>query len=202
MEIRKISTLAIAAGTTSSLALMASVTSATAGEDGFYMGFSTGAVWGDNPSPGDADEDDYHLGGSITSMFVGINRSLDNGMFAGVELSYNPGFEGDADDDSSYEYAYDVNYNVDAKLRLGKELGNISVYGFVGVSSGSVSTCCYGADYRYSAYNAGVGAEMDVANGIFIGAEYIHRFTSGVAEDTSGYNRSHGAASVRAGFRF
>ncbi len=200
MNIQGFKTTAVAVGSTSALALMAATDQATAND--LYMGFSIGSVSGDNPSPGDGDAEDYSLTGEAISLFVGAQRELSNGMFTGIELAYTGSFEGDADGSSSYEYAYDVNYNIDAKARIGRRMGGFDVYGFGGLSVGSVSTCCYSADYRYWGVNLGAGAEMNISENMFAGVEYIHRFTEGTEDDADEYSSDHGVLSLRLGYKF
>lgn len=195
----------IALGSTSALALMAAADVAKA--DGFYVGLFGGSVSGSHPTPGSSDEA-YRLAGPVVGGFVGIDRAVgDNGMFVGAELAFTGPFEGDADNSSSYEYAYDINYNLDAKLRIGRTfsdigMGDLSVYGFSGVSMGEADGCCYGNSYRYYGLNAGVGVQLDIFEDFFVGAEYINRFATGTFDGEDGYRSSHGAFSIRAGVRF
>ena len=202
MEIRKIGTTALAAGSTSTLALLVGAAPALAGEP--YVGFSIGSVSGEHPGPGYADSEDYELGGAVTSFHVGVNQDIGNGLFAGVELAYTSNFEGDKNSDSSYEYAYDINHNIDAKLRVGTNLGEVRVYGFAGVSTGAMSHIWYsGADYRYHGLNFGGGAEMEVLPSILVGAEVIRRETWGTIDgEDNDYRAGHQAISLRASFEF
>ena len=202
MEIRKLGTTALAAGSTSTLAILVGASPALAGEP--YVGFSVGGVSGEHPGPGDASSEDYELGGAVTSFHVGVNQDIGNGMFAGVELAYTSNFEGDKNSDSSYEYGYDINHNIDAKLRVGRALGEIRVYGFAGVSTGAMSHTYYsGADYRYQGLNFGAGAEMEVLPNIMVGAEVIRRETWGTIDGADNdYRAGHQALSLRASFQF
>ena len=202
MNVHKISTKAIAAGTTSAAAILA-VSSPAVAQD-VYLGFGAGLAMGSNPSVGYSSyPEDYKLGGMATSMFIGAQTDIGNDMFAGVEVAFTGPVNGDADDEGNGDYAYNVNYNVDGKLRVGKRMGNIDVYGFGGVSSGSVSKMYYTGEYDYWGFNAGIGAQMNIAGNMFIGAEYIHRFTDGYADvgDYS-YKSDHGTLSLRAGVSF
>ena len=203
MNVHKISTKAIAAGTTSAAAILA-ISSPAVAQD-VYLGFGAGMAMGSNPSVGHSSyPEDYVLGGLATSMFIGAQTDIGNDMFAGVEVAFTGPVEGDANGEASPgDYAYNVNYNVDGKLRVGKSMGNIDVYGFGGVSSGSVSKHYYTGEYDYWGFNAGVGAQMNVAGNMFIGAEYIHRFTTGYMDvGDYKYKSSHGTFAVRAGVTF
>lgn len=199
MQIEKYTKAAVALGSTSALALAASADLAKA--EGLYIGAFAGTTFGSNPSPGDSDED-YQLSGPIGGFFAGIDVPMADGMFVGAEVALTGPTEGDADDEASDEYAYDIAYNVDANIRIGRTFDNIDVYGLGGVSFGSVSGCCYGTDYGYYGANIGVGAQYNVNDRFFVGAQYIHRFTTGVFENENGYSADHGALTVRAGVRF
>lgn len=200
MKIMNVNASTLALGATSVLALVAS-TGQSLAQEGLYMGFSVGSTNGDNPSPGDSDTE-YQMNGASLNAFIGIQRDMGNGMFGGVELAYTGPTEGDANDDSSYEYAYDTNYTIDAKARIGKNFGKVSVYGFGGLSTGSVNNCCYGADYNFYGVNVGAGAQFDVTDKMFAGVEYIHRFTQGTFDSDDGYGSDHGTLSLRVGYSF
>ena len=204
MEIGKLGNAAISAGSTSAFALLAATGQASA--DGPYVGIAFGAITGEHPSPGASDSEDYELAGSVTSFYAGVEKTLESGMFVGVEVAYTGAFEGDDADDSGYEYAYDIDYNIDAKLRVGTTLGSAKVYGFGGLSVGSSNGCCYGNDYRYEGINIGAGVEMEMIEDVMVGVEWIHRETTGTIDDGSGddwgYRASHDAIALRVGFQF
>jgi opacity protein-like surface antigen len=161
-----------------------------------------GSAGGDNPSPGYGDSEDYQLGGNVVSAFVGIDRNFQDNMFAGVELAWTGPTEGDVEENSSYEYAYDVSYNIDAKLRVGTMLGQAKVYGFAGVSTGSVSSVYYGSDYTYFGTNIGAGASFEVMDGVSVGAEHIVRFTDGKADGADPFSGRSDATTLRVSFEF
>lgn len=191
---------AAAVGTTSLIALMASANQSVA-EDGIYFGFSAGLNNGDQPSPGAASEE-YSMGQISGSVFVGIQRDMANGMFGGIELAFTGPTEGDDENNSSYEYAYDTIYTLDAKARVGKAFGSVAVYGFGGVSTGRTEGVYYGNDYSFFGLNIGAGAQVDVTDNMFAGVEYIRRFTEGTFDDEDGYRSSHGTLSLRVGYKF
>lgn len=198
MEIRSLKTIAV--GSTSAIALLASATHSMA--EGLYMGLALGFNSGENPSPGSSSNEDYEMAGQSVSGFIGITHDMANDMFGGVELAYTGPTEGDKNEDSSYEYAYDTNYTIDAKLRVGKHMGQMDLYGFAGLSTGSVNGCCYGNDYSFTGYNLGAGAQFNLSEKMFGGIEYIHRFTDGTEDGDDGYSASHGTVSLRIGYNF
>lgn len=197
MKDNTLSTSALAIGSTSVLALVAAADQVEAQE--FYAGVSVGAPHGDTPSH--YSDEDYALGGLVAGWFVGVQQDM-GGFFAGLELAYAHTTEGDADSQSSYEYAYDVNQTIDVKLRAGRNLGGYDVYGFGGYSWGDVEHAYYQADYKFNGFNIGAGIQTDIGSKMFLGAEYIHRFTSGVYDRGENYSSDHGVLSLRAGYKF
>jgi opacity protein-like surface antigen len=196
----KSKTVAFAATSTSALALLA-LTQPAMAEEGFYGGISFGASSGAVPAMGStSDPEDYSLGGLHGGAFVGYETSTAGGMATGLELAWTGPQEGDPDN-LSYEYAYDVIFNIDAKLRLGTTLGQFDVYGFAGPSYGKVNDRYYGREYHYWGVNVGAGAQMDLSDNMFMGAELIQRFTQGT-EDGDAWSSNHGAISLRAGLKF
>jgi hypothetical protein len=192
----------IALGTTSALAVVAASQQATA--EGAYIGFSAGAIAGESPND-DAGSDDYSLNGGVLSVFAGVDKDLGNNRFAGVELAYQGAANGN-EEDNGYDYAYQLNYVVDAKIRYGASFGqNLSAYGFVGASTGNANSYNYASQYGgYSFFgaNAGAGVQMEVANGITAGVEYIHRFVKTGYDDGQDLNSNHGALSARVSMNF
>lgn len=202
MEIKKISGTALVAGSTSTLAILVGAAPALAGEP--YIGFSVGAISGEHPGPGYSGSEDYELTGAAIAIHAGVNQQINDTLWAGVELSYQTNVEGDKNSVSSYEYGYDIQRNIDAKLRVGTTLGDIRVYGFGGVSAGAMQHIYYsGADYRYQGVNIGAGAEMELFPNITVGAEVINRQTWGIIDgDGNDYRASHSAISLRTSFQF
>ena len=187
-------------GSTSVLALLASTVSAQALE--LYAGASMGVASGDVPSPGSTSyPEDYSLSGLVLGGFVGAKTTLGNGMMVGVELALTGPTEGDPDGNSSYDYAYDVNWTLDSKLRVGTSIGNIAVYGFAGLSHGSANI--YWKEYSFSGTNIGLGAEMPLGNDMTIGIEAIQRNLAGYGSSSNdASNQVSRAISVRASFDF
>jgi len=169
--------------------------------EGMYIGFGVGMAGGENPSPGYGGLDEYFLSGPVMSAFIGVDRELANGMFVGGEVAYSGGHEGDGNEESSYPYAYDVNFNIDAKFRVGTMLGEAKVYGFAGVSTGNVAGLYYGNDYNYFGANIGAGASYEVVDGVSVGLEHIIRFTEGTGDSDPFSGRSN-ASTLRVSFEF
>ena len=202
MTIKNTKSAALAIGSTSAIALIAATSQAFA-QDGLYMGFSVGGASGLNPAPADSSSpNDYEMGGAAISGFIGVQKDMGGDMFGGVELAYTGPTEGDENDESSYEYAYDTNYTIDAKARLGRHFGSVDVYGFGGVSVGSINGPYYGNDYRFYGVNAGAGAQMNITENMFAGVEYIHRFTIGETDSEPKRDSGHSTLALRVGYKF
>ena len=201
MDILNAKTTALAIGSTSVLALLASSGASLAG-DGLYMGFAAGSNSGENPSPGNSDSEDYEMGGRSVSAFIGVQKSMGTDMFGGIELAYTGSTQGDANNDASDDYAYDTNFTIDAKARVGKHFGKVDVYGFGGLTTGSTDKMYYGGEYSWTGLNLGAGAQYNVTESMFVGVEYIKRFTDGTYDDDVDYSASHSTLSLRVGYSF
>lgn len=189
-------------GSTSTLALMTAGVPAAA--DGLYAGLSAGIFSGETPTAGAAsDIDDYELSGAGLGGFVGYTSTMANGLTLGLEVAATGPVDGDPDENSGYDYAYDINWLVDAKVSVGTTVANnISVYGFAGMSF--ANTNHYYREYSTGGYNYGIGANYDMNNGMFVGVEVIQRDLDGYGDelaDDSGRAVSQ-AISLRAGFKF
>ena len=191
-----------ALGSTSALALIAAATNAQALD--FYAGLSAGVAFGDIPAPGTtSNPEDYSLSGAVLGGFAGVKSTLNNGMMIGFELALSGPTEGDSDENSSYDYAYDVNWTLDSKLRVGTNIGNIMVYGFGGFTFGNANNYWVQNGYSFSGTNIGIGAEMELANGMTVGIEGIQRNLSGYGGSSNdASNQSSQAISARVGFTF
>lgn len=185
-----------ATGLASAAALFAGADDANA--ENMYFGLSYGVVSGTPPLAQEAEyPDDYELNGGTGGFFVG--RDFGGGgsaPYMGLELAYSAGVDGDPNEETSYSNAYDLNWMLDAKLRIGGDIStSVRAYGFVGFSSGSANN--YYTDYAVSGTNFGFGAEMDMQNGMFVGIEAIQRNISNYGDPSN--NR---AVTLRAGFKF
>ena len=202
MKTSKVFKNTFALGTTSALAVVAASQQALA--EGPYIGFSAGAISGESPNDA-ASSNDYSLQGNVMSIFAGVDRAINDNQFIGLELAYQGAANGNKEDSSSYDYTYQLNYVVDAKVRYGASFGqNLSVYGFVGASTGNAnayySSSKYGG-YSFFGANVGGGAQMEVAGNVTAGIEYIHRFVkTGYDQDKT--NTDHGVLSARLSMNF
>lgn len=186
-------------GSTSTLALVSAGAPAMA--DGLYAGLSAGAFFGETPTAAAGDAENYELSGAGIGGFVGYTSTMSNGLTLGLELAATGPVEGDPDENSSYEYAYDINWLIDTKLRVGTTLANnISVYGFAGMSF--ANTNHYYREYSTGGYNFGFGADYDLNNGMFVGVEAIQRDLDGYGDDIDDGRAVSQAISLRAGFKF
>jgi opacity protein-like surface antigen len=203
----------MAAGLASAVALISGAQVANAADvdvgpvvghdwDGLYVGLSAGLQWGDVPI---SLSNDYNMNGDIAfGGFIGVNHQYDNGFVVGAELAAQTGNDTDDGDDGG---DYDVNYTIDAKLKLGMAFGaedQLLVYGFAGPS---VSTIDFGSDagtYTSWSANFGIGAAWMITEQFSIGAELMGRapideYQWSDADENAGIN---GQATLRAAFHF
>lgn len=97
----------------------------------------------------------------------------------------------------------DVDYLVDARLRVGYAFDHVMVYAAGGYTTLGFNIPTTPVTGTANGWNAGLGAEIAVTDSIFLGGEYIYRDLSGTANPGAipfDYN-SHGFQ-VRVGFRF
>jgi outer membrane immunogenic protein len=204
-----------AAGLASAVALISGAQIASAADieagpvvghdwDGLYLGLSAGVQWGDVPI---SLSNDYNMNGDIAfGGFIGVNHQFDSGLVVGAELAAQTGNDTDDGDDGD---DYQVNYTIDAKLKLGMALGSddqVLIYGFAGPS---VSTIDFGDDsddHTYTSWSAnfGIGAEWMVTEQFSIGAELMGRapideYQWTDPDENAGIN---GQATLRAAFHF
>lgn len=204
--------IAVKTGLASTAALMTGVQGAEAQSfEGLYSGLSATYLGGDAGFNA-GDSYDYQLNeDAALGVFVGYNRTLANGMIAGVELAFTPDVASDdnpAGSQPSNPEEYQTNI-IDLKFKYGRELGGgasagnpIMLYGFGGVSgldSRNDSDADYGTAFGV---NYGLGVEMAMSSGILIGLELIGRTVDGYGYNGSSSTRSNYGASLRAGFRF
>ena len=176
----------IIAGSATVAAMAAAATSATAadagagnGWSGFYAGLSVGTVSGDLPSPGYSDEENYYGLNSAfphISGFMGFNHEMGGNIILGGELALGGpvGEQTTGPGSTKYYHTYGINWNMDAKAKLGYDLGRFMVYGVAGASSAQAT----GSDFKtYLSYgwNLGAGVEAKVSDHVMLGAEFLHR---------------------------
>jgi opacity protein-like surface antigen len=202
-----------AAGLASAVALISGAQVASAADvdvgpvvghdwDGLYLGLSAGLQWGDVPISLD---NDYNMNSDIAfGGFIGVNHQYDNGIVVGAELAAQTGNDTDDGDDGD---DYDVNYTIDAKLKLGMALGSEDQFLAYVFAGPSVSTIDFGNnDYNYTSWSAnfGVGAAWMVTERFSIGAELMGRSPiDEYAWDDNDHDAGiNGQATLRAAFHF
>ena len=191
-----------------STASAASAADALAADDwsGFYIGVSAGSFFGDMPVIGDASSaavgGSYQLNSaSITpGGFAGFNVESNN-LVWGAELAVQGSTSSAVKAGKSTSYT--INNTIDAKAKLGYDLGQLKPYAFIGASSQSGT----GGDSHitYSAYglNYGAGIDFKATSNVIIGVEFIGRSMVGhngiIGGDASTQNQE---ISLRASYLF
>ncbi len=201
-EMKKGPSYALAAtGLASVAALMSGTHDAQA--EGSYIGLSYGAFQGDAPHENaSSSPEDYELDGGALGFFVGRDLATIGAATIGAELAYTGSVDGDPNEESDYDNAYDIDWMFDAKLRAGTDFGSVMVYGFAGVTMGKGNNY-YAGGYDFSGVNYGLGAQMNITPNAFIGAEVIGRSLDGYADNNDdGRGTDHTELSLRAGFKF
>lgn len=182
-------------GGMASVAAIAAGSQAADAQDwtGAYAGLSVNSNQGSLPW-----SDDYKLENSaVAGAFVGARWAAGN-VIVGAEIAYQGSFGGDADENSGNPEDYSFNRLVDAKLSIGKPVGQVLVYGFAGVSSGNVEAAADGQNYSAVGANFGLGADYRVSDKFSVGAEYTRRVMSGYDNASAG----NGTLALRASFHF
>jgi opacity protein-like surface antigen len=190
-----------------SVAALVAGSDAVAAQDwsGLYGGLSYGSNSGTSPAQPYVYDEGYQMDGNALGLFAGYRWNASDRIVMGVELAIQgaidvspPAIYPTDGDDYSFEKMTDV------KLSLGTPLGKALVYGFAGMSSGTLDA--YGTDeymYNASGVNYGVGVDYMVTDHMTVGLEYITRnmtgYTSGGnPEDQSNFN----TVSLRTSFKF
>jgi opacity protein-like surface antigen len=201
IEFKKAPSYALATTGLASVAALMSGTVAAQAQDS-YIGFSYGGFQGEAPNENaSSSPEDYELDGGALGFFVGRDLTTVGAMTIGAELAYTGAVEGDPNEEADYDNAYDIDFMFDAKLRAGTDIGSVMVYGFAGVTLGKASNY-YEPGYDFSGVNYGIGAQMDVATNMFIGAEVTGRTIDGYDDDSGDRRTDHAEVSLRAGFKF
>ena len=201
----------IVAGIASAAAVIATASAASAADagmlpdtwSGFYAGVSAGIMSGDLPFHRDSSTlGTYALNSSavVPGAFAGFNYETGKlvlGAELGVQLStpvqavkgVNTG-------------KYGLNNTLDAKAKIGYDLGKFMVYGFAGATSQSVA----GSDrntYNAFGFNFGAGLDAKVTEHISIGAEYMRREMQGFNRFTNTFNAfGENELALRASYHF
>ncbi len=187
----------VVGGLASAAALVAGSHGALAQDwTGPYVGVSVGTANG--ALPWSYPDDNYLLEkGPVKGAFVGA-RMETRGYLVGAEIAYSGHVGGDANGESSYPEDYGFSSIIDAKLSIGKPIGKSLVYGFAGLSTGSVTGSSSGNNYTAFGGNFGAGVDYMINDKFSVGAEYTRRVMSGY--DTESAN--NGTLALRASFHF
>lgn len=147
---------------------------------GFYAGGLAGMGTGKVGNAGEMDSDLPSFDVTRYGAFAGYNYAFGNGLVAGAEIAYSMGDW--AQDGTTTTY-------LDLKGRIGFELDRALIY----VSGGyTLGTLTYEDEtFRDGAgWNAGVGIDYLVTDGVFLGIEYLYRdvtdYDGGLGEDQEG----------------
>jgi len=160
---------------------------------GFYVGalasFQSGDVIVDPGTPGE-----FTLATDATAYggFVGYNFQQGSIVY-GAEVAAQMGTA------NLGAISADLDYLVDARLRVGYAFDTVMVYAAGGYSVGQASFG--GNSYDAAGFNLGAGIELNVTDNLFIGGEYIYRNMNGSALGSDYDYNTHGVQ-VRAGYRF
>ena len=88
----------------------------------------------------------------------------------------------------------------DLRVRSGVVLDNFLVYGAAGYSVVQIDSA--GSDVSVDGWNASVGFEMNMRDGIFLGADYTIREMEGVGGGVTIFEADVDTYSLSLGFRF
>ncbi|MBF9060075.1 outer membrane beta-barrel protein [Rhodobacterales bacterium HKCCSP123] len=170
---------------------------------GFYAGLAVGTRDGSFFRYSD---DAYNFQSDpTTGVFVGYNWALGN-LLMGVEFAYSPSDIGMEDNgEVSDPDDYSVSDMIDIALRLGAPIGdNVLVYGFGGLSAGTMWHDDGGEGYHTLGMNYGIGIDYLVTESISVGARVTGRnmgIEVGDGMGDGGRESSH-ELSLRAAFHF
>ena len=188
-----------------SVAALVAGSDAVAAQDwsGLYGGLSYGSNTGTSPAQPYVYDEGYQLNGNALGVFAGYRWNASDRIVMGVELAMQGSINVDADagntvDDYTFENMTDV------KLSLGTPMGKALVYGFAGMSSGTLDA--YGSDeymYNASGVNYGVGFDYMVSDHMTVGMEYITRNMTGYVSGGNPSDQSNvNTISLRTSFKF
>ena len=165
--------------------------------DCFYLGLEAGYGHGTgnqfNPAVTQGNGDtplDYD--GAVYGAFAGYN--FQNGaMVYGGEVRF---LHGNLSDDTP---VFEVNSLIDLRGRIGyAPSDSFMVYGALGYTLAQATAA---SDFDMDGFNAGIGAEFNVSESFFIGADLTARQLEGTLGAFE-YDADVHTATIRAGFRF
>lgn len=139
---------------------------------GFYAGLSMTTHSGSHVYD---DGDEYDLEGPAFGGFVGYMMTSGNLSYGG-ELAASKGgvYEVEPDDSTSYKDEYEYTRFLDLKGRVGYTMDKVFLYGTVGLSRAHfVSNVTTSVNSTGNVF--GVGADYNVNDKFFVGAEYLRR---------------------------
>ncbi|MGC9419742.1 MAG: outer membrane protein [Rhodovulum sp.] len=155
--------------------------------DGFYIGAAAGRASGDG-SPFDFGD------GTPYGLIAGYNVQQGRLVY-GVELGHS------AFDDLDY-LSLEIDRVTDLRGRVGYVTGDLMVYGAVGWAWAHAQNTSTGADGDLDGASFGVGAEYNVNERFFVGADYTVRDVSGTFGAAVDMDVDLNSLSLRVGFRF
>jgi outer membrane immunogenic protein len=165
---------------------------------GFYVGATGGFAMGDFiTDPGTAGEVVNDIEGWTYGGFAGYNFQSGDIVY-GAELGAQMG------DLQFGGTDYDLNYLVDARVRVGYAMGDALIYAVGGYSFGEFQLAAApGTTGTANGWNLGAGLEYNVTDNFFVGGEYVYRDMSGdYGAGPTPIDVNMSTVQVRAGFRF
>ncbi len=187
-----------------SAAVLAAGSDAASSQDwnGAYAGLSYGATSGTSPSQPYVYDEGYQLDGSAVGAFAGLRWQLNDQIVVGGELALSGPIDvSPPASETGNGDGYSFNNLTDLKLTVGTPVGKALVYGFTGVSAGTLEAD--GESYSATGMNFGLGVDYKINQKFSVGMEYIARNMSGYSsggnpDDLKGAN----TLSLRASFNF
>ncbi|MBF9042050.1 outer membrane beta-barrel protein [Rhodobacterales bacterium HKCCE4037] len=164
--------------------------------DCFYLGLEVGYGHGTGNQLGGTQTAplniDLDYDGAVYGAFAGYN--FQNGaMVYGGEVRF---LHGNIADDTT---GFEVNSLIDLRGRIGyAPSDSFMVYGALGYTLAQATAA---SDFDMDGFNAGIGAEFNVSESFFIGADLTARQLEGTLGGTE-YDADVHTATIRAGFRF
>lgn len=162
-----------------------------------WSGFYLGGIAGFQSGAFDPDGLNYDVNATTYGGFAGYN--MQSGSFVyGAEVAGQLG--GYSIENSGTTLLDDnIDYMIDARLRLGYAFDNVLVYGAGGYTFGQAADGA--STYDFNGFNLGAGVELAVTDNIFVGAEYIYRNLSADVGGSTYDVNTHGIQ-AKIGYRF
>jgi outer membrane immunogenic protein len=188
-----------------SVAALVAGSNSVAAQDwsGFYVGISANSNSGTSPAQPYVYDEGYQMGSDTTGgAFAGYRWNASDSVVMGFEIAMQGTITVDAPVSQAPIDDYSFENLVDAKLSVGTSVGKALIYGFAGMSSGTLDSS--GDDpYNASGMNYGVGVDYMVSDKFTVGVEYISRNMTGYASGGNPENlKNADTVSLRASFKF